>query len=186
VSGGRRLSALTRHVEGESLERRHFFERLEAAGGAKMPRRHALDQSDREHVCNRAPSNYPLEGVPVEQNRTRNGLQARRRRAKKLAPSRRSQPVAKTDPGCEIYRRSRGHLAPNSSRRPTSSVTNFGDNSTASGLEYARRSSDINFCNRIRRFLFADVCGVEAVSLGGWEGATRADGYLPIQLDRRL
>jgi putative transposase len=27
--------------------------------------------------------------------------------------------------GCEIYRRSRGHLAPNSSRRPISSVTNF-------------------------------------------------------------
>ena len=62
----------------------------------------------------------------------------------------------------------------------------LGDNSTASGLEYARTSSDINFCNRIRRFLFADVCGVEAVSLGGWEGATRADGYLTIQLDRRL
>jgi hypothetical protein len=69
--------------------------------------------------------------------------------------------------------------------RPPPSPT-FGDNSTASGLEYARRSSDINFCNRIRRFLFADVCGVEAVSLGGWEGATRADGYLTIQLDRRL
>ena len=85
----------------------------------------ALDQPDREHVRNRAPSNYPLEGLPVEQNRTRNGLQAHRRRAKKLASSRRSQPIAKTDPGCEIHRRSRGHLASNSSRRLISSVTNF-------------------------------------------------------------
>ena len=37
------------------------------------------------------------------------GLQACRGRPEELAPHRRPQPVAKTDPGCEVRRRDRGH-----------------------------------------------------------------------------
>ena len=39
------------------------------------------------------------------------------------------------------------------------------------------------FNNRLRGLLWCDVCGVEAVPLGGGEGAARADGHLPIQLN---
>jgi hypothetical protein len=42
------------------------------------------------------------------QDRARHGLQACRGRPEKLAPDRRPQPVAKTDPGCEVHRRDRG------------------------------------------------------------------------------
>jgi len=41
-------------------------------------------------------------GLPLEQDRARHGLQARRGRAAIMAPSRWSRPVAKTDPGCEV------------------------------------------------------------------------------------
>ena len=45
------------------------------------------------------------QGLPLEQDRARHGLQTRRGRAEKLAPSRRPRPVAKTHSRCEIRRR---------------------------------------------------------------------------------
>ena len=45
----------------------------------------------------------PVKRLSVEQDRARHGLQACRGRAEKLAPDRRPQPVAKTDPGCEVH-----------------------------------------------------------------------------------
>jgi hypothetical protein len=48
-----------------------------------------------ENTFATAPPHDPVEGLPVEQDRARDGLQAARGRAEKLAPSRRSQPVAK-------------------------------------------------------------------------------------------
>src|SRR5258708_30788140 len=50
-----------------------------------------------------------IEGLPVQQDRARDGLQTARSRAEKLAPSRRHQPVAKTRSRCDIQRRDRGH-----------------------------------------------------------------------------
>jgi transposase-like protein len=49
------------------------------------------------------------QGLPVEQDRARHGVQVGRGRAEKLAPPRRPQPVAKTHPGCEVLRRAGGH-----------------------------------------------------------------------------
>src|SRR4249919_235021 len=47
-----------------------------------------------------------------------------------------------------------------------------------------RKSFGSNFCNNCRRgFLSANVCGLEAVPLGGGEGAAWTGGYLPIHLD---
>jgi putative transposase len=75
----------------------------------RLPRRAlealADDESDRECVRDRTASDDPLEGLPVEQDRTRHGVQARRVCAEKLAPARWSQPVAKADRRCEIHRR---------------------------------------------------------------------------------
>jgi transposase-like protein len=48
-------------------------------------------------------------GCLSNKDRARYGLQAGRRRPENLAPHRRPQPVAKTDPGCEVRRRDRGH-----------------------------------------------------------------------------
>ena len=61
----------------------------------------ADDQPDRKHLRHRAPPHDPIEGLPVEQDRARDGLQTGRGRAEKLAPSRRPQPVAKTRSRCD-------------------------------------------------------------------------------------
>jgi hypothetical protein len=68
---------------------------------------HTGYQSDREHVCRRAASDDPIEGLPLKQNSARDGLQARQGCAEKLAPARWSQPVAKADRRCESPTESR-------------------------------------------------------------------------------
>ena len=84
-----------------------------AAGVLRFPRRalEALtnDEPHRKHLCDRPASHRPIKRLPVEQDRARHGLQACRGRPEELAPHRRPQPVAKTDPGCEVRRRDRGH-----------------------------------------------------------------------------
>ncbi len=66
-------------------------------------------ESDRKHLRDRATQDHPLEGMPLEQDRARHGVQAGRRRAEDLASPRRPQPVAKDHRGCEVHRRVRGH-----------------------------------------------------------------------------
>ena len=78
----------------------------------RLPRR-ALEalmehESDREHVRHGATPHDPIEGLPLEQDRARDGLQAHRGRAEKLALPRRPQQIAKVDHRCEIRRRIRG------------------------------------------------------------------------------
>ena len=62
-------------------------------------------QPHRKHLRHRAPPHHPIEGLPIQQDRARDGLQTGRDGAEKLAPSRRSQPVAKTRSRCDIRRR---------------------------------------------------------------------------------
>jgi putative transposase len=50
-----------------------------------------------------------ISGLPVQQDRARNGVQIARGRTEKLATARRTQPVAKTRSRCDIQRRDRGH-----------------------------------------------------------------------------
>src|SRR5215475_9238111 len=54
----------------------------------------------------------PLEGLPLEQDSTRHGVQARRGRAEKLAQARWPQPVAQAHSRCQVHRRDRGHHQP--------------------------------------------------------------------------
>jgi transposase-like protein len=56
-----------------------------------------------------APPHDPIEGLPVQQDGARDGLQTARGCAEKLASSRWPQPVAKTRSRCDIQRRDRGH-----------------------------------------------------------------------------
>src|SRR6202045_1698784 len=65
-----------------------------AAGFLRLPGR-ALEtledhQPHRKHLRHRAPPHHPIEGLPVERHRARDGLQTGRRRPEMLAPSRRS------------------------------------------------------------------------------------------------
>jgi putative transposase len=55
-----------------------------------------------KHLRYCAPSHDPIEGLPVQQDRARDGLQTARGRAEKLASSRWPQPVAKTRSRCDI------------------------------------------------------------------------------------
>jgi hypothetical protein len=56
----------------------------------------------RKHLRHRAPPRNPVEGLPVERDSARDGLQTGRGSAEKLTPSRWSQPVAKTHSRCDI------------------------------------------------------------------------------------
>jgi hypothetical protein len=56
-----------------------------------------------------SPPHDPIEGLPVQQDPARNGVQIARGRPEKLATARRTQPVAKTRSRCDIQRRDRGH-----------------------------------------------------------------------------
>src|SRR5205085_10849239 len=69
----------------------------------------ADDQPHRKHLRHRSPPHHPIEGLPVQQDGTRDGLQTARGRAENLASSRWPQPVAKTRCRCDIQRRDRGH-----------------------------------------------------------------------------
>ncbi len=68
----------------------------------------ADNEPNRKHVRYGAAPYDPVEGLPIEPHRPRDGLQAGRSRTAKLATPRRSQPVAKTRSRCEIRRRARG------------------------------------------------------------------------------
>ena len=84
-----------------------------AAGFLRLPGRAletpAHDQPHRKHLRHRAPPHDPIEGLSIQQDRARDGLQTGRGRPEKLAPSRWPQPVAKTRSRCEIQQRDRGH-----------------------------------------------------------------------------
>lgn len=58
-----------------------------------------------QHLHHRTPPHDSIEGLPVEHNHARHGVQTRRRRSKKLALSRRTQPVAEGLPRCQVFRR---------------------------------------------------------------------------------
>ena len=62
----------------------------------------AHDQRHRKHVGNSASPHRTLEGVSLEQDCAGHDLQARGGRREKLAPSRRSQPVAESRRGCKV------------------------------------------------------------------------------------
>ncbi|MGY4592776.1 hypothetical protein ACVWXL_000522 [Bradyrhizobium sp. GM22.5] len=63
---------------------------------------HTGYQPHRKHLRHRSPPHHPIEGLPVQQDGTRDGLQTARGRAEKLASSRWPQPVAKTRCRCDI------------------------------------------------------------------------------------
>jgi transposase-like protein len=79
-----------------------------AAGFLRLPRRAletpAHDKPHRKHLLNRAPSHGPIEGLLIQQDGACDGFQTGRGRAEKLAPTRWSQPVAKTRSRCDIQR----------------------------------------------------------------------------------
>ncbi|MGY4327386.1 hypothetical protein ACVWWG_001803 [Bradyrhizobium sp. LB7.2] len=70
---------------------------------------HTGYQPHRKHLRHRAPPHHPIEGLPVQQDGTRDGLQTGRGRPEKLASSRWPQPVAKTRSRCDVQQRDRGH-----------------------------------------------------------------------------
>jgi len=61
----------------------------------------------------------PIEGLPLEPDRARHGLQAGRRRTEKLASAQRPQPVAEGDPRCKVHRRHRGRRQPRRTSSPS-------------------------------------------------------------------
>ena len=68
------------------------------AAGHRHRESHTGYQPHRKHLRYRAPPHDPIEGLPVQQDGARDGLQTARGRAEKLASSRWPQPVAKTRP----------------------------------------------------------------------------------------
>jgi hypothetical protein len=95
----------------------------------------ANDKSHRKHLRDRAAQDHPIEGMPLEQDRARHGVQVGRGRTEELAPSRQSQPVAKNHRGCEVHRRARGRRqagrpsGPNRRRLILQAVTKVSDSS---------------------------------------------------------
>ena len=90
----------------------------------------AHDQRHRKLVRDRASPHRALQGMPFEQDRARDDLQARRGRREKLASPQWSQPVAESHPRCKILRRNRGRQIASSSRcRLTPPSPKFGDSS---------------------------------------------------------
>ncbi len=87
-----RVRRLHRELRGQVREGR----RMPAQGSRRAARLLRLpcraletpanDQPDRKHLRDRAPPNHPIEGMPLEQDRARHGVQAGRGRAEDLAP----------------------------------------------------------------------------------------------------
>src|SRR6185436_9159589 len=69
-------------------------------------------EPNREHLCYRAAPHNPREGLPVEQDGARDGVQARQRGAEKLAQARWPQPVAQAHSRCQVHRRDRRRRQP--------------------------------------------------------------------------
>ncbi|MGY4501866.1 transposase-like protein [Bradyrhizobium sp. GM24.11] len=119
--------AETKRRRRAGVRRLHRGLRAEIREGGRLPEqgsRHAArllrlpgraletpadDQPHRKHLRHRAPPHHPIEGMPVQQDGARHGLQTARGRTEKLATARRTQPVAKTRSRCDIQRRDRGH-----------------------------------------------------------------------------
>lgn len=64
--------------------------------------KHLRTSPDRKHLRHRAPPHHPIEGLPLECDGARHGVQARRCRPEILAPPRRPQPVAQGRAGCKV------------------------------------------------------------------------------------
>ena len=64
-----------------------------------------------------------IQGMPLQQDGARHGLQTRPGGTGQLAPPRRTQPVAQADRRRKVRRRNRSRQATTSSRRPTQTVT---------------------------------------------------------------
>ena len=82
---------------------------IEHRSGTLAPRNLIPVTNPIESTFAAVPPHHPIEGLPVQQDGTRDGLQTARGRAEKLASSRWPQPVAKTRSRCDIQRRDRGH-----------------------------------------------------------------------------
>jgi putative transposase len=78
-----------------------------AAGLLRLPGRaleaSAHDQRHRELIRHHPPPHSTLQGMSLEQDRTRHDLQTRRSRREKLAPPRWPQPVAESHPWCKVH-----------------------------------------------------------------------------------
>src|SRR5919112_6553831 len=95
-------------------------------------------EPDREHFRHRAAPHNPLEGLPVEQDGPRDGVQAGRRSAEKLAPARWPQSVAQAHSRCQVYRRDRSRRQPGALEIPN------------------RRRLNPQAITKIRRYLLAN------------------------------
>jgi hypothetical protein len=95
-----------------------------------MARLASADESDRKHVRNCAASHDQIEGLPLEQDRTRYDLQARASRREELASSARLSPVAESHLRCKVQQRNRGRQIASSNRcRLTRPSPRFDDSS---------------------------------------------------------
>ena len=98
-----------------------------AAGVLRLSRRAleapADNQPHRKHIRHRATPYRAIQGMPLQQDGARHGLQAHPGGTKQLAPPRRTQPVAQADRRCKVHRRHRSRQATTASRRLTHTVT---------------------------------------------------------------
>ena len=98
-----------------------------AAGVLRLSRRAleapADNQPHRKHIRHRATPYRAIQGMPLQQDGARHGLQAHPGGTKQLAPPRRTQPVAQADRRCKVHRRHRSRQATTASRRLTPTVT---------------------------------------------------------------
>ena len=93
------------------------------AGVLRLSRRaleaSAHHQPDRKHIRHRATPYRAIQGMPLQQDGARHGLQTRPSGTEQLAPPRRTQPVAQADRRRKVHRRNRSRQATTSSRRLT-------------------------------------------------------------------
>ena len=75
------------------------------------------------HIRHRATPYRAIQGMPLQQDGARHGLQTRPVGTEQLAPPRRTQPVAQADRRRKVHRRNRSRQATTSSRRLTQTVT---------------------------------------------------------------
>ena len=83
----------------------------------------AHHQPHRKHIRHRATPYRAIQGMPLQQDGARHGLQTRPGGTEQLAPPRRTQPVAQADRRRKVHRRNRSRQATTSSRRLTQTVT---------------------------------------------------------------
>ena len=93
------------------------------AGVLRLSRRaleaSAHHQPHRKHIRYRATPYRAIQGMPLQQDGARHGLQTRPGGTEQLAPPRRTQPVAQADRRRKVHRRNRSRQATTSSRRLT-------------------------------------------------------------------